>query len=177
MLHRMQQAEPNHMFFSVRGFPTKKNLIRNATKEKALLKQFMLSAVKVIILKLGNKKPVTTLVVKQASNSSSTMSKITKDICLDDSFVAVSKETSNGETSNDTSEASVTSTLDNSTSTVDDELHDKANANKSNNTTGVTMGGHPKGSTTANILDEKRRIELATHSAVQLLAETQSKKK
>jgi hypothetical protein len=51
------------------------------------------------------------------------------------------------------------------------------NTNKSNNTTGVTMGGHPKGSTTANILDEKRRIELATHSAVQLLAETQSKKK
>jgi hypothetical protein len=44
------------------------------------------------ILKLGNKKPVTTLVVKQASNSSSSMSKITKDTCWDDSFVAVSKE-------------------------------------------------------------------------------------
>jgi hypothetical protein len=53
-------------------------------------------------LKLGNKKPVTTLVVKQASNSSSSMSKITKDTCWDDSFVAVSKETSIGETSNNT---------------------------------------------------------------------------
>jgi hypothetical protein len=100
------------------------------------------------ILKLENKKPVTTLVVKQASNNSSSMSKITKDTCWDDSFVAVSKVTSIGETSNKmddteitddltTSEASVTSTSDNST-TVDDELYDKANANKSNTTTGVT---------------------------------------
>jgi hypothetical protein len=75
------------------------------------------------------------------------------------------------------SEASVTSTSNNSTITVHDELYDKANANKSNNTTGVTMGGRPKGSTTANILDQKKWIELATQSAVQLLAEAQSKKK
>jgi hypothetical protein len=25
MLHRMQQAKPNHMLFSVHGFPTKKS--------------------------------------------------------------------------------------------------------------------------------------------------------
>ena len=73
------------------------------------------------------------------------------------------------------SEASVTSTSNNST-TVDDKLYDKANANKSNNTTGVTMGGRPKGSTTANILDQKTRNELATQSVVQFLAEMQSKK-
>ena len=66
--------------------------------------------------------------------------------------------------------------MDNST-TVDDKLYDKANANKYNNTAGVTTGGRPKGSTTANILDQKKRIELATQSAVQLLAETLSKKK
>jgi inosine-uridine nucleoside N-ribohydrolase len=54
-------------------------------------------------------------------------------------------------------------------------IHNYVDANKS--TTGFAIGGRPKGSTTANILDQKKRNELATQPAVQLLAEMQSKKK
>jgi len=138
------------------------------------------------ILKLGSKIPVTALVVKKASNSSSALSKITKHSCWDDNYGAVSKETSIGETSSNmvdidisdaltTSKASVTSTSNNST-TFGDEIFDEADAIKSNTTTSVAIGGCPKGSTTANILDQKTRNELATQSVVQFLAEMQSKK-